>query len=1232
VKTPVELDVFRCGLDGINLIEASAGTGKTWNICGLYLRLLLERGLEVQQILVVTFTNAATAELRTRIRGRLAETLAYLRNGSAPAGDPFVKDLVAALEARGSQDRAALAARIDVALQTFDEAAVFTIHGFCQRALADTPFAAALPMALELVQDDADFQAEAVQDFWRRHIAADGLDPALAAFLLQKQDSPEKYAALLRRYLSKPLAECRWPDDLDRVCPVDLAALEATYRAARATWQARRETIVAALIEALPRLNANSYKAESVQQGAADWDTFFGAADPMAPLDIGGSKLGLFRAETVTRRTKKGQRPPADPFFPQAEGLLAARENTEQALEQARLKLIRDLLREAGTALRAGKREQRVVSFDDMLFNVYERLASGECPWLAPSLRTRFPAALIDEFQDTDPLQFSIFEAIYGGGEAPLFLVGDPKQAIYSFRHADLHTYLQARQSATAEYSLAHNQRATAGLISALNTLFSANGRAFLLPGLDYREAQIGAKPRARFDDRTQARADLQVWKLPGGDAALKKAEARVAATEATAAEIARLLAEAARGSITLGDRPLRPGDVAVLVRSHSQGSEIKHALGARGIGSVELSQASVFHSADAEEVERVLTAVLEPTRERLLRAALATELLGCDAAAVEAISGDEARLLERVARFGEYRETWLRRGVGFMFRQLLAAENVSARLLARRDGERRLTNLLHLGECLHQAAETHPAPDALMRWLGERRRDEAVEDFAQLRLESDQNLVQIVTIHKSKGLEYPVVFCPFLWDGRIASGGSAEGLEYHDPGEDDRAVMDFRGGAAGDDEIALIKQRIKLETAAETVRLIYVALTRAVFRCYLVAGSYTTMSFGRTSFSESHRSLLNWLVAGDGQAPESWLEGKPSAADIGAGWSRLAANAAPHLAVAPLPAATGAVFEATGAAPESLAALPGPGPIAEGWRIGSYSGLSHGATSEAAATDHDARIQPAIAAPSALPAGLPADDILRFPRGAAAGDCLHALFEAVDFTDRSTWEAAIETALAAHPQALAGLPVALQRERLGRMQNRLLEDVLSSELRAGLRLDSVALARRLTELEFNLPAQSLNAAELNGTLKALGYDVPRLVFGRLAGYLKGFIDLVFEHGGRFYILDWKSNHLGYAQADYGRAGLAEAMAEHGYHLQYLLYTVALQRYLRRRLPGYTYDSHFGGVLYLFVRGVRPGWQGAEGEPAGVFFHRPAQEAIERLDALIDPTRQQGAPTRVAGR
>ncbi|MGH8863081.1 MAG: UvrD-helicase domain-containing protein, partial [Burkholderiales bacterium] len=948
------------------MIEASAGTGKTWNICGLYLRLLLERKLKVQQILVVTFTNAATAELRVRIRSRIVETLGYLKGALLASGDPFVPGLVQALYGHIRMED--MIKRLDLALQTFDEAAIFTIHGFCRRALAETPFSARLPLSLDPMPDDSALVREAVHDFWRRQVAGDSLTE-LAAFLVQKKDSPEKYVKLLKRHLSKPLAKCLWPDEIDRPVPMDAEQLAFTYSAARATWKASRDDIVNLLSASIPTLNANSYKEEFVRRGAADWDAFFRSGDALAPVDLSESKLKLYRSTNLVQRNDKSCVQPKHAFFDQAEAFLEARGSIDKALGLARLRLLRSLLTDAGTTLRARKQEQRVISYDDMLFKVYDRLTSGECPWLAGSLRARFPAALIDEFQDTDPLQFAIFKAISAAGDGLLFVVGDPKQAIYSFRNADLHTYLKAKQEATADYTLPENQRSTEGLIDALNGLFKSNDRAFLLPGLDFREVGLGAKKHKSFQDRTESRSDLQVWMLPQGEGdLLDQSSARQAAVTATAAEIARVITEAKQGRITLDGQSLRPGDIAVLVRSHAQGREIKNALAVLNISSVELSQTSVFRTADAEEVERVLTAVLEPARDRLLRAALATELLDCDAAEIAAISNDETRLMERIVRFTEYRETWLRRGVGFMVRRLLTAERVAERFLSRTDGERRLTNLLHLSECLHQAAETHPSPDALLRWLQAQRREETADEVAQLRLESDQNLVQIVTIHKSKGLEYPIVFCPFLW-GRISySGDAVEGLQYHD--DENQAVIDLRGEFTGADKMKAIKNRIKLEESAEFLRLIYVALTRAVYRCYLVAGCYSTLSFGKKSATESTHSLLNWLVAGQGKTPEAWFEGKLKPADIEAAWSDLAGRCHPHITLASLPMEVGTPVTMDRPSPEMLTVLPAPSTIPEGWRLSSYSGLSHGAVHENAASDHATRIQNAARQPTAPPAG----------------------------------------------------------------------------------------------------------------------------------------------------------------------------------------------------------------------------------------------------------------------
>ena len=1209
MSTQSELDVFRCPLDGINLIEASAGTGKTWNICGLYLRLLLERGLEVQHILVVTFTNAATAELRMRIRSRIVETLSFL-GGDASGSDPFVKELVQELVECQGRDPNDLARRLDLALETFDEAAIFTIHGFCQRALADNPFSAGLPLSMELVQDDADWRLQAVHDFWRRHLAGDALAPLMAAYLQEKGDKPDTYAALLKRHLAKPLACNRWPDDLDSAPELDGGALAAAYAEAAATWQAQGGAILETLLGALSQLNGNTYKEDGVRAGAQELDGLFLAGQPLAPS---GEKALLYRASLLMDRTKKKCVTPTHPFFDQAEVYFSVREALEGELERARLRLIRRLLQEAGDSLRELKRMQRVVSFDDLLFNVHERLYSGACPWLAASLKARFPAALIDEFQDTDPLQFAIFHAIYGAGDTPLFLVGDPKQAIYSFRHADLHTYLRAKDQATAEHSLVANQRSSAGLLDALNRLFGANPQAFMLPGLNYQKVEFGKKPRKPFVDQSEPRGDLQVWLLHEADATPpEKKLAKRAVVDATAGEIARLINAARAGDITLDGRELRPGDIAVLVRSHAQGSEMKRALAALRVGSVELSQASVFASVDAEEVERVLRAILEPGREGLVRAALATELLGLDAAGIAELAAVEAAMMRRLEQFDDLRTTWHRRGFGVMYRSLLVGEQVAERMLARPDGERRLTNFLHLGECLHQAAETHAAPEALLRYLEGQRRERSSDEAAQLRLESDQDLVQIVTIHKSKGLEYPVVFCPFLWDGRTRFGGRGlQGAEYHD--EAGQPVIDWRGDGIDAEELKAIKLQIKKEQAAEFLRLIYVALTRAVYRCYLVAGCYTSKHGKNLSASESTRSMLNWMAAGAGQTPDGWFDNKLTPADITAAWTALADG--DQIALAPLPGGAASAIAPSLVDPASLAALKPPKAIPAGWRVSSYSGLSYGAVSEAAASDHDARVS---AAPSQVPTDLAPDDILRFPRGAAAGDCIHAVFEYLDFADPATWPGAIAQALAGYPQRLPGVPEAAQEASLARMLLRLVQDVTATDLGDGLRLAGVPMARRLTELEFNLPARSLRPKELNETLKALDYRGPHLTFNALQGYLKGFIDLVFEHQGRYFILDWKSNHLGYDPAAYAVEPVADAMEKHGYHLQYLLYSVALDRYLRRRIPGYDYATHFGGVLYLFVRGVRPSWRNPDGGTAGVYRHRPTEAAIGRLNELLD--------------
>ncbi|MDR1661624.1 MAG: exodeoxyribonuclease V subunit beta [Azoarcus sp.] len=1227
-------DVFACPLDGIALIEASAGTGKTWNICGLYLRLLLEKDLPIDRLLVVTFTRAATAELSSRIRERIVAVSRAL-DGGEPGGDSFVSALIGAARMAGVAETA-MRQRLQEALATFDEAAIFTIHGFCQRAIVDTPFASGLPYALEVGEDDSDLRLETARDFWRREVA--GIDATLAAHLLACRDSPERWAQWLREAQARPLARALWDEDGgDPVAP--RVALDAGYDEARRLWGGG--AAVRRTLDAAAGLHKGIYNAAAIDAAFRQWTTWLAAGDACIGCDepVEGNKLRLFSAVTLAGRTNKGHAPPEHPFFAAAQNLLDARQRFDEALEAARLRLLRRFIEEAGVELRRRKRSERRAAFDDILWNAYDALVSERQPWMAEALHARYPVALIDEFQDTDPLQLAIFQRIYDsdGRHGSLFLVGDPKQAIYSFRGADLQTYLRARALADASYTLEVNRRSAPALVAACNTLFGANGAAFMEAGLDFLPVRAHG-PSHDLDDRTSSGGDaaLRLWRIPRGEGGnsdeggegdegdkkcgaggerLSRQQALVRAAAASATEIARLLVAGARGEIRIGERAISPGDIAVLVRTHNEGARMKAALAQKGVGSVELSQSSVFASGEAGELERVLLAIAEPMRERLLKAALATELMGWNAVALASLADDDNGLVEQFERFAAWREDWLRHGFAFMLWRWMNDAGVASRLLARDDGERRLTNLLHLAELLQRDAGR--ASPAVLLGVLDRRRTEGGGDDALLRLESDRNLVRIVTIYRAKGLQYGIVFCPFLFDGHAAGARGGPMRLWHD--EAGAQVADWRRAPDDEDRIA---ERLGGERDAETLRLIYVALTRAVHRCYLVVGCYNK-GVRSESYKESAHSLLNWLVAGMDANVAAWRKKDYSPAEVDALWRRLASASDCAIALDDLPLGDGGELLALEAARPVFSAPRAP-KVPGGWRLGSFSALVSGAAHESAAQDHDARAgfadimgEPGESIPSD-------DDVLRFPRGPVAGDCIHAVFEAIDFTRAETRSAAIARALAVHAPT-PGKENAL----LFRMLAKLVDDVLATPLVSGdgpaLRLETVPMERRLTELGFYLPTPRLAAAALGDWLASHGYDAPKLAPRDLTAYLKGYIDLVFEHEGRYWALDWKSNYLGDAPAAYAPAALAAAMARHGYHLQHLLYTVALHRHLTGALPGYDYDRHFGGALYLFVRGVRPGWR-IENEQAGVFRHRAAKAVIESLDALLAGGGSAGRP------
>lgn len=1197
-----EFDVYGTALTGLSLVEASAGTGKTWTISGLYTRLVLERGLSVDQILVVTYTKAATAELQDRIRKRLREVLAAFEAQDA-GGDPFRQGM---LDLYGGQADL-MRRRLVRAIGGFDQAAVFTIHGFCQRLLSESAFESGSDFDCVVMPSEAELLRGIVDDFWRREVYP--ASPSWAAYLAEAKQSPEGWLGEVAAYVGKPFLKV-----LGAEAPADTAPLESAFQAAvqRALWVWRNDSAeIGRLLGGWEGFNGNKVRPGSIAEWLADAAAYFACCVPGQPAPLASLPEGLARlgAEALAGSMKKGWPPPEHPFLDACQALAVAGAALKAAYAARLLAQRPKLLRFCDAELERHKAEARVYSYNDMLNRLAAALDGELGGRLAATIRRRYQAALIDEFQDTDPVQYRIFRAVYGGGELPVFFVGDPKQAIYGFRGADVFSYLEARDAeGVRRGTLLRNQRSEPDLIHAVNALFLGQPRPFLLDAIGYPEVAPAGRSREALALPDEGAEPLRFLVLPqpeddeGQPVPLGKGAAAALAAQGVAFAIARLLQGAAEGRNRLGGRALNGGDIAVLVATHAQARQVEEDLRLHGVHSVRQGQDNVFESPEALELERVLLAIAEPGREALLKAALATELMGHSANGIYDLARDEPSWEQVFDRFQAYHQLWLREGFMPMFRRWLEESGVTELLPEHHDGERRLTNLLHLAELLQVESRRRPGIEALLAWFGQAiRHPSKADETAQLRLESDAKRVKIVTVHTSKGLEYPIVFCPFLWDGRL-SQRKAESILFH---EGCQAVLDL-----GSAQLEEHRAQAVREEMSEKLRLLYVALTRAVYRCCVVWGDVRN---SRDSGEGLHTTALGWLLHGPGTA---------NAADPVAALKERLESGGRTLILRDL---HGFAAQAEGGASVEDLASGGARcrpPLPEGglqlaarvfrrpalypsWRMSSFTGLSTGQHSEE--PDHDL-----LAEPDAEEEAAAGDSMFAFPRGAKAGTCLHAILEDWDFTSRDGERLA---ELARRKLKAHGLDAAWA-ETVRRNVEALMAAPLNKD---GLALGDIPAERRLVEMEFTYALSGGSAGRLQKLLAdpAHGCD-PRfaeaarhLDFKHIAGYMKGFVDLVFEQGGRYYLADYKSNWLGNAYAKYAPARLGGAIAREHYYLQYLIYTLALHRYLRQRLQGYDYEAHFGGVYYLFLRGIKPG------QKSGIYWDRPALGLVEGLDGVI---------------
>ncbi|SDS49719.1 DNA helicase/exodeoxyribonuclease V, beta subunit [Pseudomonas oryzae] len=1197
---------LRFPLHGSRLIEASAGTGKTFTISALYLRLVLGHGgadgfgreLLPPEILVVTFTDAATRELRDRIRARLVEAARVFRGEEA--GDDLLQQL---RDDFAPEQWPACAHRLDIAAQWMDEAAVSTIHGWCQRMLREHAFASGSLFTQTLETDHGELMAEVVRDYWRQQcypLAGAALDWVMGHWqhpdrLLREQLRPllgeadavsgEPLGALLERVLAEQAGE--------------LAALKAPWAAWADALEALLDGAVADKAVDGRKIQARYY--QPWFNKLREW-----AAGDEAALDLGTGFTRL-TPDGLAEVWKKGS-PPQHPAL-DAMLLLPGR---LQALAGPAEPALRHAAAWVRQRFEQEKRRRAEMGFDDMLSRLDAALQGDNGAQLAGVIRAQFPVALIDEFQDTDPLQYRIFDAIYrietNSPDSGLFLIGDPKQAIYAFRGADIHTYLRARRATAGRHeNLDTNFRSNQALVAAVNRVFALAERrpggqgAFLFQDeLPFVEVLASGR-QERWQVAGETPPALSLWQLASEEPLSAGAyQSEMAARAAT--EIARLLGlgQQHRAGFARDGQlaPLRPSDIAVLVRNGREAEAIRRQLGARGVRSVYLSDKdSVFASQEARDLLLWLRACAEPDVDRPLRAALASRTLGLALVELEQLNQDERIWERRVMQFRGYRQRWQRQGVLPMLHQLLHDFDLPQRLMSRGDGERALTNLLHLAELLQQAAAELDGEQALIRYLAELQAGEIqAADEQILRLESDAALVRVVTIHKSKGLEYPLVFLPFICGFRPVD--RSRPLPVHD-GERRRLVL------KADDEVA---ERADRERLGEELRLLYVALTRARHACWL---GVADLRDGRSKSSGLHRSALGYLLGGG--AP---LEGSATLAQ----WLQPLASPGDSV-VLPAPEATDDRYDAQAASEAEPQWRTPARKAAEHWWIASYSALRTADSQEVAVNRFD------DAAPDSPAAQKAADDerenvvvplrasdvpsLHRFPRGPNPGTFLHGLLELAGregFAEFAGDSARLRDQIARRCQ-LRGLTEWIVP--LGDWLQALLTTplVLGEEGAPAL----ADLQAYQPELEFWFEARKVDVLRLDALVQRHvlpGLARPALARDRLNGMFKGFIDLVFEHAGRYYVVDYKSNWLGESDAAYTAEAMASAVAEHRYDLQYVLYLLALHRQLQLRLPDYDYDTHVGGALYLFLRGSQ-----APGQ--GIHHARPPRALIEALDALF---------------
>lgn len=1112
-------------LSSSNLIEASAGTGKTYSIAILVLRLILEEKFSIKEILMVTFTKAAVAELEERIR--LFIRLAYKAANNEVIEDPTIKLLVANAISKYNEDE--IKDLLKEAKLLLDETSVMTIHSFCQQSLNEFAFETNQLFGSETMQDTSSLILDEVNKFWREQITV--LDPLLLKFLLPNGLNREILEEIVSKSLNgqqfidyNPQTFYSFPVDEQREVLEEILLIERE----RSTFM---EDLFQEVLESTDKLTecceSNSFAKKNVLPLILQPQVFINYLKENTEKSYINKVFSYWLEKLLVINTLQSE--------------------IDTKVRSVLSKLYYISIQASAKNITYYKEKNSVLSFNDMIVQLHKALTKPNSEKLIIALRKKYKAVFIDEFQDTDKLQYEIFKSAFGK-DTILFYIGDPKQSIYAWRQADLNTYFEAADEVANKYGMNQNYRSSENFIKAMNIFF--------LPTNNFDTFYFGlADESIKYNTVNSPIPNKKGILLNAGKEEIpitifenQKSEELY---QTVCAQIIQLLE---KGDFLIDKdgkkRTIKPSDIGILVRKKSEGRNIKAQLAKYGIPAITIDDSKVLQTSEARSLFYLLNAFFESNPSNVNKALL-SPLTGFSRLEILKLNHDKE--LENFKRYGLL---WQRSGVYATLMKFLIDYDIKGNLLNNfsGNGERSITNLFQLIEILHKIQSSKNFSQIeLINWL--KRGLEGMKtdgDEYEQRVESDMDAIEIVTIHKSKGLEYNIVFAPFL-DLKADNNHVFSSFKEKKTGEYLFGITEN----LEDNQSKMMKEQLEQENR----RLLYVAITRAVYKCYI----------SRFTYYKNNTSLIPFVRAIQTNPDSCEFIQFSDTLEIEKNYRysklRNQIDSTPSLAVN---------FDLS----------------EENWRKLSYSFLAK--------------------KPDYIPKPNSHTDLIDYEyfifkqllKGNITGNLLHHIFEKIDFTNELYWEKQIQAAL------IRFMPKQLESYRVPLIQ--LLKEVLNAKIKIGkkeFKLSEITTNKRLNELEFDFNVPAFEIETLN-SLSIINNQVYNYN-GKLEGIMNGKIDLLFEHDGLYYILDWKSNFLGDALDNYAKDNLNTAMNNNNYHLQYFIYTIAAKKYLQRRLSNFNYEQQFGGVIYIFIRGLR------ENNDNGIFVSKPDLKLIEELENIL---------------